>query len=344
MKKLAILLLAISLLLLPGCQATATTAAAAAVTTAATTVAETTTAATTAAATAAETTEATEATEATTTAATTTAATTAATTTAATTTAKPTTAKPENPVIRLSTTTSVNDSGLLPALQKRFEAETGYELDIISNGSGAAIALGKSGDADVLLVHSKAAEDTFVASGYGIKRIPFMHNYFVIAGPAADPANVVSVKTAVDAFKLIAYKEATFVSRGDNSGTNAAELKIWSLAGITPKGSWYVSAGAGMGACLNIAGETNAYILTDKATYLATKAQTDLAIKLGESDDLKNTYSLIAVNPAKNPGINAKGAQAFIDFMLGTEAAEYIKSYGVDKYGEPLFFYDGYKG
>ena len=335
MKKLAILLLAISLLLLPGCQPAETAATAAAATTSATTVAETT-AATTAAVT--------EATTATTTAAETTAATTtAATTTAATTTAT-TVSKPKNPVIRLSTTTSVNDSGLLPELQKRFEAKTGYQLDIISNGSGAAIALGKSGDADVLLVHSKAAEDTFVASGYGIKRMPFMHNFFVIAGPDKDPANVASVKTAVDAFKLIAYKEATFVSRGDNSGTHTAELKIWSQAGITPKGAWYVSAGAGMGTCLTIAGETNAYILTDKATYLATQDQTGLKIKLRESDDLKNTYSLIAVNPDKNPGINAEGAQAFINYMLSDEAAAYIKTYGVAQYGEPLFFYDGYKG
>ncbi len=332
MKKLAILLLTVSLLLLPGCQAAETAATAAAAT-----VAETTVAAAT------ETTTAAETTAATTVAETTAATTTAATTTVATTT-NATISKPKNPVIRLSTTTSVNDSGLLPELQKRFEAKTGYELDIISNGSGAAIALGKSGDADVLLVHSKAAEETFVTSGYGVKRIPFMHNFFVIAGPDADPANVAAVKTAVDAFKSIAYKEATFVSRGDNSGTHTAELKIWSSAGITPKGAWYVSAGAGMGACLTIAGETNAYILTDKATYLATKDQTGLAIKLRESDDLKNTYSLIAVNPDKNPGINAEGAQAFINYMLSDEAAAYIKSYGAAQYGEPLFFYDGNKG
>lgn len=342
MKKIAILLLAVSLLLLPACQATGQTSAAP------TTVAETTVATaaaeTTAATTVAETTVATTAAE--TTAATTVAETTAAPTTAPTTaaTTAATVKKPSNPVLRLSTTTSVNDSGLLPDLEKKFEAKTGYQLDIISNGTGAAIKLGETGDADVLLVHAKASEDAFVASGYGLKRIPFMHNFFVIAGPAKDPAGVAATKTAVDAFKMIAFKESTFVSRGDDSGTNKAELKIWSTAGITPKGSWYVSAGAGMGACLNIAGETQAYILTDKATYLATKDQTGLAILLGESSDLKNTYSMIAVNPAKNPGVNAEGAQAFIDFMLSNETAAYIKSFGVAKYGEPLFFYDGYKG
>lgn len=339
MKKIALLLLAVSLLLLPACQAAGqTTAAPAAVseTTVAAAAAETTVATTVAETTAAETTAAT----------TTAAETTAAPTTAATTTATTasTVKKPANPVLRLSTTTSVNDSGLLPELEKKFEAKTGYQLDIVSNGTGAAIKLGETGDADVLLVHAKASEDAFIASGYGLKRIPFMHNFFVIAGPAKDPAGVAATKTAVDAFKMIALRETTFVSRGDDSGTHKAELKIWQTAGITPKGSWYVSAGTGMGACLYIAGETEAYILTDKATYLATKDQTGLAILMGESSDLKNTYSMIAVNPAKNPGVNAEGAQAFIDFMLSPETASYIKSFGVAKYGEPLFFYDGYQG
>lgn len=338
MKKLTLILLALSLLLLPACQAAGpavaetTVAAAAETTVAETTVAEAPTE-TTAAPASSETTTA-ESTVAETSA--------PAETPAAP--AETAVAKPKNPVLRLSTTTSVNDSGLLPELEKRFEAKTGYDLDIISNGTGAAIALGKSGDADVLLVHSKAAEDEFVASGYGIKRLPFMHNFFIIAGPAGDPAKIKTVTTAVDAFKLIALKESTFVSRGDNSGTHNAEMKIWKSAAITPKGSWYVSAGAGMGACLNIAGETQAYLLTDKATYLATKADTGLANLLGESSDMKNTYSLIAVNPAKNPGINAEGAQAFIDYLLSDEAAAYIKTYGQDKYGEALFFYDGYKG
>lgn len=336
MKKLALILLAVSLLLLPACQATSQTTTPATVTQAAT---ETTVADTTASTAAVA-----EATTAAVTQATTAAVTEAATEATTAETTPVAVAKPANPVLRLSTTTSVNDSGLLPVLEKLFETQTGYKLDIIANGTGAAIKLGESGDADVLLVHAKASEDAFVASGYGIKRIPFMHNFFVIAGPDADLAGVAKTKTAVDAFKAIAYKEQTFVSRGDDSGTHKAEQKIWSTAGITPKGSWYVSAGAGMGACLNIAGETQAYILTDKATYLATKDQTGLVIKLGESSDLKNTYSMIAVNPAKNPGVNIKGAQAFIDFMLSDEASALIKDFGVAKYGEPLFFFDGYQG
>jgi tungstate transport system substrate-binding protein len=269
------------------------------------------------------------------------ASTTGTTTTAATTTttAAATTA-PANKVVRLSTTTSVNDSGLLPVLQPLFEKATGYKLEIIANGSGAAIKLGESGDADVLLVHSKAAEETFVQAGYGLKRISFMHNFFIIAGPEKDPAKVKSAKTAVEAFKLIAAAKAKFISRGDASGTNTAELKIWTAAGITPTGSWYISAGKGMGPSLTMASEMQAYILTDKATYLATKANTGLAILLGASDDMKNVYSLIAVNPAKNPGVNAEGAQAFINFMIGAEAQAVIKTFGIDKYGEALFTFD----
>jgi len=249
--------------------------------------------------------------------------------------------KPANPVVRLSTTTSVNDSGLLPVLEKVFESSTGYDLQIIANGTGAAIKLGESGDADVLLVHAKAAEEAFVDAGYGVERIPFMHNYFVIAGAAGDKAKVSDCTDAISAFKAIAASQATFISRGDDSGTNKAELALWKSAGVTPSGDWYVSAGKGMGPCLTMAGEMQAYILTDKATYLATKAQTELVICLGESDDLKNTYSLIAVNPDKNPGVNTQGAQAWIDFMLSDQAKAIITDFGIKEYGEPLFFYDG---
>jgi len=250
-------------------------------------------------------------------------------------------AKPENPIVRLSTTTSVNDSGLLPELEKAFENSTGYDLEIIANGTGAAIKLGESGDADVLLVHAKASEEAFVTAGFGVERIPFMHNYFVIAGAPEDKAKVTACTDAVSAFKAIAAAKADFVSRGDDSGTNKAELAIWKNAGITPSGDWYISAGKGMGPCLTMAGEMQAYILTDKATYLSTKAQTGLAICLGESEDMKNTYSLIAVNPDKNPGVNVKGAQAWIDFMLSDQARAMISDYGIKEYGEPLFFYDG---
>lgn len=246
---------------------------------------------------------------------------------------------PENPVIRLSTTTSVNDSGLLPYLQPHFEKETGYKLEITSNGTGAAIKLGETGDADCLLVHAKASEDAFITAGFGVERIPFMYNYFVILGPEADPAGVAASGNATAAFKAIA-NEATagFVSRGDDSGTNKAELNIWKAAGIEPKDDWYISAGAGMGATLNQANERLDYTFSDKATYLSNKKNLDLKILLEQSDELKNTYSMIAVSPEKWPDTNIDGANAFIEWMQKEETLALIAKYGVEEYGEALFF------
>lgn len=258
----------------------------------------------------------------------------------ATTTAAATTAL-ANPVIRCSTTTSVNDSGLMAYLEPLFETETGYDLQVTSNGSGAAIKLGETGDTDVLLVHAKASEEEFIAAGYGIKRIPFMYNFFVIAGPDSDPAGVKVCASAADAFKKIAQTKSEFISRGDDSGTNKAELKIWTAAGLTPTAdanSWYISAGKGMGDCLTMASEKQAYVMTDKATYLSMKANLDLSIVLNERDDLKNTYSLIACNPAKNTGLNSEGAQAFITWMTKQDTLDKIAKYGVSQYGEQLFF------
>jgi tungstate transport system substrate-binding protein len=245
---------------------------------------------------------------------------------------------PANPVIRLSTTTSVNDSGLLPYLQPYFETDTGYKLEISSAGTGAAIEKGKTGDADCLLVHAKSQEDQFVAEGYAKERIPFMYNYFVIIGPAADPAGIAKCTTAADAFKAIADTKSPFVSRGDNSGTNTAELKIWKAAGIEPKGDWYISSGQGMGPSITMAAEKQAYILTDKATYLAHEKKGELSLLMKESDDLKNTYSMLAVSPEKWPDTNIDGANAFIKWMTGDKAKDLITKYGVDKYGEGLFF------
>ncbi len=248
---------------------------------------------------------------------------------------------PENPVIRLSTTTSVNDSGLLPYLQPTFEADTGYKLEITSNGTGAAIKLGETGDADCLLVHAKAAEEEFVANGYGVERVPFMYNYFVILGPESDPAGVKNAATAADAFKAIATEGKTgFVSRGDDSGTNKAELNIWKAAGLTPgaNDAWYISAGAGMGAALNLASEGQNYILSDKGTYLANKANLDLNLLMEQSDEMKNTYSVIAVNPEKNPDTNIEGANAFINWITSKKALALIAEYGKADYGEPLFY------
>lgn len=243
----------------------------------------------------------------------------------------------ENPIIRMSTTTSVNDSGLMAYLQPEFEKDTGYKLEITSAGTGAAIEKGRTGDADILLVHAKASEEEFITEGFGETRIPFMYNYFIIVGPADDPAGVKNTKTAADAFKAIATSGATFVSRGDESGTNKAELNVWKAIGIDPTGqAWYVSTGSGMGATLNTANEMKAYTFSDKATYLANKG--DQVILLEETDDMKNTYSLIAISTKRFPDTNAAGAQAFIDWIKTDKARDLIANYGVEQYGEPLFF------
>lgn len=248
---------------------------------------------------------------------------------------------PENPIIRLSTTTSVNDSGLLPYLQPEFEADTGYKLEITSAGTGAAIEKGRTGDADVLLVHAQASEEQFIAEGYGIERIPFMYNYFVIVGPADDPAGVKEAAEASDAFAAIAEGQYKFISRGDDSGTHKAELAIWEAAGITPDpavDTWYISAGAGMGAVLNMASEQQAYTLTDKGTYLAHELRDTLALLMEESEDMKNTYSMIAISPDKWPDTNIDGANAFIEWMQSDKATQMINDYGVEEYGQQLFF------
>jgi len=245
---------------------------------------------------------------------------------------------PENPIIRLSTTTSVNDSGLLPYLQPAFEADTGYKLEITSAGTGAAIEKGRTGDADLLLVHAKASEEEFIAEGYAPERIPFMYNFFVIVGPTDDPAGVASSENASSAFKAIAEGGYTFISRGDDSGTHKAELKIWETEPNPETDKWYVSAGAGVGACINMASEQQAYVLTDKATYLSHELKDTLSLLLEKSDEMKNTYSMLAVSPDKWPDTNIDGANAFIEWMLSDKATQMINEYGIAEYGEQLFF------
>lgn len=247
----------------------------------------------------------------------------------------------ENKVIRLSTTTSVNDSGVLPYLQPYFEEDTGYKLEITSAGTGAAIEKGTTGDADCLLVHAKSKEEEFINSGFGVERVELMYNYFVIVGPEGDPAHVKDAPNASEAFKAIADSGASFVSRGDESGTNTAELKLWDAAGIDPVGKdWYISTGQGMGASINVASEQQAYIFTDKATYLSHELKDSLSLLLEESDDLKNTYSMIAINPEKWPDTNIEGANAFIDWMKSDKAKELIVQYGVKEYDQQLFYID----
>lgn len=248
--------------------------------------------------------------------------------------AKPT---PKNPVIRLSTTTSVNDSGLLPYLQPFFESDTGYKLEVTSAGSGAAIQKAVDGNADCLLVHSKAAEETFVNQGFGEKRVSFMYNFFVIVGPKEDPAGVKNATTAAKAFQAIADAGANFITRGDTSGTNNAEINIWKGIKYDTTGkSWYINIGSGMGQALAMASEKQAYTLSDKATYLANKGS--LSILLPESTDMKNTYSMIAVSTKRFADTNYDGAMAFVNWMTSAKASDLISKYGVDKYGEQLFF------
>lgn len=250
-----------------------------------------------------------------------------------------TVATPENPTIRISTTTSVNDSGLLPAILPVFEQKTGYKVEVQSAGTGAAIQKAKDGNADLILVHSKASEEEFVNEGYGVERIPFMYNYFVVVGPKDDPAGIKDSENAAAAFAKIKAAESKFISRGDESGTHKAELKIWGdTAPDAATDKWYISAGQGMGACLTMANEQNAYCLTDKATFLANKESlASLDIILAEGEDMKNTYSVIECNPEKLDGINTDGAKAFINWILSDEADALIAKYGESQYGQALF-------
>jgi tungstate transport system substrate-binding protein len=253
-------------------------------------------------------------------------------------------ARTGNKDVILATTTSLQDSGLLDVLLPDFEAKTGYTLKPVAVGSGQALQLGAQGDADVLFVHSPTAEEAFMKNGDGTDRRLVAHNFFILVGPASDPAGVKNTKTAVDAFKAISDTQSLFISRGDQSGTNTKELAIWKKAGLaTPSGSWYQETGQGMGATLKIASEKAGYTLSDKATYLANKANLELSILLENDPDFLNIYSVIVVNPNKNSDINNAGAIAFADYMTGPDAQKIIADFGKDKYGEPLFFADAGK-
>ncbi|MDD4334574.1 MAG: substrate-binding domain-containing protein [Desulfotomaculaceae bacterium] len=242
----------------------------------------------------------------------------------------------------LATTTSTQDSGLLDVLKPVFEGKTGYNLKIIAVGSGAAMEMGKKGEADVLLVHSPAAEKALVEEGVGVNYQLVMHNDFIIVGPAEDPAAIKGSNSA-DSFKKIAEEKAIFVSRGDNSGTHVKELAIWKNAGITPEGAWYLQSGTGMGATLNIANEKQGYTLSDRATYLAQKDNFKLNV-LSEGDKvLLNIYHVMQVNPEKFSKVNKDGAKAFVEFMVSTDTQKTIAEFGKDKFGESLFTPDAGK-
>ena len=243
----------------------------------------------------------------------------------------------------LSTTTSTQDSGLLDVLVPLFEKKTGYTVKTISVGTGQALALGAKGEADVCLVHAPDSEKKYVADGLLVNRRLVMHNDFLVVGPAGDPAKIQGMASAVDAMRRLVEAKATFVSRGDNSGTHQLEKKLWQEAKVEPAGAWYLQAGQGMGATLGIASEKQGYTVTDRATFLAFKKRVQLVPLVERDRILLNIYSVLEPNPAKFPRLNAAGGKAFADFMISKETQEIIRTYGVDKFGEPLFFPDAGK-
>ena len=245
---------------------------------------------------------------------------------------------PANNEIILATTTSVQDTGLLDVLTDMFKKTTGYKIKAIAVGSGEAMAMGKRGDADVMVVHSPKDEEAFINDGFGRNRITFMYNYFVIVGPADDPAGCSNTASAAEAFSRIAATSAPFISRGDNSGTHKKEMFLWNETGIKPKGKWYIQAGVGMGQTLLITSEKNAYTLSDRGTYLAFKDTIALKVVKDGVPDLKNNYSVIVLNPDKFPKVNLAGAEAWAKFLLEPGTLKIIGEYGKDKYGEPLFY------
>jgi len=243
----------------------------------------------------------------------------------------------------LATTTSTQDSGLLDVLIPVFEKKTGYKVKTVAVGTGAALAMGEKGDADVMLVHAFASEKKLVDNKTAINYQLVMHNDFVIVGPSSDPAKVKETKTAVAALKAIAASSSIFVSRGDDSGTDKMEKALWVKANVKPTGTKYQSTGQGMGQTLTITSEKEGYTLTDRATYLATKKNLKLDILLQGETALLNIYHVMQVNPEKFPKVNAEGAKAFVDFMVNADTQKLIASFGKDKYGEALFFADAGK-
>lgn len=248
---------------------------------------------------------------------------------------------PQEKKITLATTTSTQDSGLLDYLLPKFTDETGVDVEVIAVGTGQALQLGKDGNADVLLVHSRAKEDEFMAAGDGVRREDVMYNDFVIVGPADDPAGIKGTTSAIEAFEKISSSQSGFISRGDDSGTHTKELGIWKKAGIEPQGDWYVSAGQGMGEVLTMAQEQSAYTLSDRATYLArTKEGLDLVILVEGDKDLFNPYGVIAVNPEKNAEIDQELSNQFIDWLISLSVQEEISKFGVEDFGQSLFIPD----
>ncbi|MCG7874264.1 MAG: substrate-binding domain-containing protein [Candidatus Thiodiazotropha lotti] len=234
-----------------------------------------------------------------------------------------------NKIIRLATTTSTDNSGLLKELLPEFQADTGYNVHVIAVGTGKALRMGRDGDVDVVLVHARTAEDDFVAQGHGEKRFGVMYNDFVIVGPQTDPAGLSKAKNATTALQLIAEHQATFVSRGDDSGTHKKELGLWNKAAVDPQGQWYREAGQGMGKVLQIAAEMDAYTLTDRGTWLAYEKKSPLKIGFEGDPLLFNPYGIIAVNPQRYPDTNHRGAQTLIRWLISPEGQERINNFRI---------------
>jgi tungstate transport system substrate-binding protein len=242
----------------------------------------------------------------------------------------------------LATTTSTENSGLLDLLLPRFEEGTGLKVKVIAVGSGAALRMGERGDADVLLAHSPADEEAFMAAGHGRQRSRVMYNDFIIVGPPQDPAGVSGTANAAAALEAIARVRASFVSRGDESGTHAKERELWRVAGVEPpRGeSWYAESGQGMEPTLVIAAERDAYTLADRGTWLAIRERVDLPALVEGDERLRNVYHVIVVDPSTHGRVNLAGAQRFHDFLLEPETQRLIGEFGRDRYGQPLFFAD----
>ncbi|MCK9444328.1 MAG: substrate-binding domain-containing protein [Tissierellaceae bacterium] len=247
--------------------------------------------------------------------------------------------EPKKPII-LSTTTSTQDSGLLDYLLPIFTEETGIEVKVIAVGTGKALQMGIDGEADVLLVHAKPDELQFVEDGHGTKRNDVMYNDFILVGPMDDPLNLKENYPGdiLEGLKLMKENEFTFVSRGDDSGTHKKELGIWKEAGIEPAGAWYMDAGAGMGDVLKIANEKQGYTITDRATYLSMRDVLDLDIVTEGDENLLNQYGVIPVDPEKNDNINGEGALEFYNWMISDHGQDLIGGFGLEEYGQPLFF------
>ena len=249
---------------------------------------------------------------------------------------------PAYPNLLLATTTSTQDSGLLDVLIPDFEKRTGYKVKTSAVGTGQALAIAERGDADVALVHAPSLELDFMAKGAGSRRLLVFHNDFIVVGPTDDPAHAKG-KSAFDALRAIASAQATFISRGDNSGTDVLEKSLWKQIAITPQKPWYLEAGVGMGQTLTVASEKRAYTITDRGTYLARREALQLTIVVDKDPPLLNVYHVITVNADRFPRVNKAGADAFADYLVSAEAQQIVGAFGVEKFGQPLFFPDAGK-